>query len=75
MQNLFCEGLLENDIAKLLEVPKSDIHNHSTKGCRRAWLEEHLKRRARLKMSTCCFIWRNSGNIRSCDRIALCSKC
>ena len=44
MQNLFCEGLLENDIVKLLEVPKSDIHNHSTKGCRRAWLEEHLKR-------------------------------
>lgn len=31
MQNLFCEGLLENDIVKLLEVPKSDIHNHSTK--------------------------------------------
>ena len=44
MQNLFCEGLLENDIVKLLEVPKSDIHNHSTKGCRRAWLEEYLKR-------------------------------
>lgn len=44
MQNLFCEGLSENDIVKLLEVPKSDIHNHSTKGCRRAWLEEHLKR-------------------------------
>ena len=22
MQNLFCEGLLENDTAKLLEVPK-----------------------------------------------------
>ena len=44
MQNLFCEGLLENDIVKLLEAPKSDIHNHSTKGCRRAWLEEHLKR-------------------------------
>lgn len=42
MQNLFCEGLLENDIDKLLEVPKSDIHNHSTKGCRRVWLEERL---------------------------------
>ncbi len=45
MQNKFYEGLKENDVAKLLEVPKSDIHNHSTKGCRRAWLEERLKRK------------------------------
>lgn len=44
MQNLFYEGLIENDTDKLLEVPKSDIHNHSTKGCRRSWLEERLKR-------------------------------
>ncbi|MCM1193244.1 MAG: adenosine deaminase [Acetatifactor muris] len=41
---LFYEGLIENDAAKLLRVPKSDIHNHSTKGCRRIWLEERLKR-------------------------------
>lgn len=45
MQNLFCEGLLENNIDKLLAAPKSDIHNHSTKGCRRVWLEERLQRR------------------------------
>ncbi|MBR6643924.1 MAG: adenosine deaminase [Lachnospiraceae bacterium] len=45
MQNKFYEGLIENDTAKLLKVPKSDIHNHSTKGCRRAWLEERLKRK------------------------------
>lgn len=44
MHNLFCEGLIENDTSKLLSVPKSDIHNHSTKGCRRTWLEERLKR-------------------------------
>lgn len=44
MQNLFCDGLRENDRAKLLKVQKSDLHNHSTKGCRRAWLEERLGR-------------------------------
>lgn len=44
MQNKFYEGLIENDVAKLLAVPKSDIHNHSTKGCRKVWLEERLKR-------------------------------
>ena len=44
-QNLFCEGLAENNTAKLLSVPKSDIHIHSTKGCRRAWLEERIGRR------------------------------
>lgn len=43
MQNKFCEGLIENDVAKLLAVPKSDIHNHSTKGCRKVWLEERLQ--------------------------------
>ena len=45
MQDKFYEALKENDASKLLEVPKSDIHNHSTKGCRRAWLEERLKRK------------------------------
>ncbi|MBP3568215.1 MAG: adenosine deaminase [Lachnospiraceae bacterium] len=45
MQNKFYEGLKENDVAKLLEVPKSDIHNHSSKGCRRVWLEERLGRK------------------------------
>lgn len=44
MQNMFMEALKDNDAAKLLKVPKSDIHNHSTKGCRRAWLEERLNR-------------------------------
>ena len=44
MSNLFYEGLTENDTTKLLAVPKSDLHNHSTKGCRRAWLEERLNR-------------------------------
>ena len=42
MESKFYEGLIENDAAKLREVPKSDIHNHSTKGCRRVWLEERL---------------------------------
>lgn len=42
MNNLFCEGLIENDINKLLAAPKSDLHNHSTKGCRRQWLAERL---------------------------------
>ena len=44
MNNLFCEGLAEHDTAKLLSVPKSDLHIHSTKGCRRAWLEERIGR-------------------------------
>lgn len=33
--NLFYEGLIENNPDKLLKSPKSDLHNHSTKGCRR----------------------------------------
>ena len=45
MQNPFCEGLVDHDTAKLLSVPKSDLHIHSTKGCRRAWLEERIGRR------------------------------
>ena len=43
MENLFWEGLIENDASKLLMVPKSDLHNHSGKGCTRTWLEERLK--------------------------------
>ena len=39
---MFIEGLIEDNTEKLLKVPKSDLHNHSTKGCRRAWLEERL---------------------------------
>ena len=45
MTELFLEGLRENNAAKLLSVPKSDLHNHSTKGCRREWLAEKLQRR------------------------------
>lgn len=44
MNNLFLEGLKEGNREKLLQVPKSDLHSHSTKGCRRAWLEERLNR-------------------------------
>ncbi len=44
MHNLFIEGLKEGNREKLLQVPKSDLHSHSTKGCRRAWLEERLNR-------------------------------
>ena len=44
MDRLFYKGLTEGDSNKLLSVPKSDIHNHSTKGCRRAWLEEKTGR-------------------------------
>ena len=43
-RELFLEALREKDTAKLLSVPKSDLHNHSTKGCRRGWLAERLKR-------------------------------
>lgn len=42
MKSLFYEGLIENDTNKLLAAPKSDLHNHSTKGCRREWLGEQL---------------------------------
>ncbi len=42
MNSIFLEGLKENDINKLLIAPKSDLHNHSTKGCRREWLSEKL---------------------------------
>lgn len=42
-KRLFCEGLVEGNTGKLLRVPKSDLHNHSTKGCRRSWLSERLK--------------------------------
>lgn len=45
MEKLFMEGLKEGNTEKLLQVPKGDLHNHSTKGCRRAWLEEKLNRR------------------------------
>ena len=45
MNSLFYEGLAEGDNKKLLSVPKSDIHNHSTKGCRRKWLEEKTGQR------------------------------
>ena len=44
IENLFCDALREKDTDKLLTVPKSDLHNHSTKGCRRAWLAERLKK-------------------------------
>ncbi len=44
IEDLFCEALREKDADKLLAVPKSDLHNHSTKGCRRAWLAERLKK-------------------------------
>ncbi len=44
IEDLFCEALREKDTAKLLAVPKSDLHNHSTKGCRRSWLAEKLKK-------------------------------
>ena len=43
IHNMFCEALIENDSERLLTVPKSDIHNHSSKGCRRTWLEGWLK--------------------------------
>ena len=41
---LFYEGLAENDTDKLLKVRKSDLHNHSTKGCRRSWLAGKIGR-------------------------------
>ena len=44
IEDLFCDALREKDSGKLLAVPKSDLHNHSTKGCRRSWLAERLKK-------------------------------
>ena len=44
MESLFYQGLVENDRGKLLVEPKSDIHNHSSKGCRLSWLSEQLNR-------------------------------
>lgn len=44
MPDLFRQGLTAHDTAKLLMAPKGDIHNHSTKGCRRQWLEQRLNR-------------------------------
>ena len=41
---MFYEGLIEGNPDKLLRSPKSDIHNHSTKGCSIAWLEERIGR-------------------------------
>ena len=41
----FCDALNGNDVQKLLSVPKSDIHSHSTKACRREWLEERISRK------------------------------
>ena len=38
--SLFVEGLIENNIEKLLAAPKSDLHNHSTKGCSLSWVEK-----------------------------------
>ena len=38
----FFSALVENNTELLLKVPKSDIHNHSTKGCSRSWLAEQL---------------------------------
>lgn len=40
--DLFTDALRAKDTRRLLTVPKSDLHNHSTKGCRRAWLAERL---------------------------------
>ena len=43
--DLFIEGLIEGDIDKILKAPKSDLHNHSTKGCRISWLEDKIGRK------------------------------
>ena len=42
MKSDFFSGLEENNRELLLKVPMSDIHNHSTKGCRRSSLAEQL---------------------------------
>ena len=44
MGSEFCRALAENDMATLLAAPKSDLHNHSTKGCRPEWLAKRLNR-------------------------------
>ena len=45
MDDGFCKALIDNDTKALLSFPKSDIHSHSTKACRRAWLEERIDRK------------------------------
>ncbi len=45
MNDVFCKALINGDVQELLKVPKSDIHSHSTKACRRAWLEERINRK------------------------------
>ena len=45
MDSVFYEGLIEANIDKLIAVPKSDIHNHSGKGCRINWLEGKINRK------------------------------
>ena len=45
MDSVFYEGLIEANIDKLIAVPKSDIHNHSGKGCRIIWLEAKINRK------------------------------
>ena len=57
----FIEALRAKDTGKLLAVPKSDLHNHSTKGCRRAWLAERLKGPCRIRRCR----WAGSPECRS----------
>lgn len=45
MDSVFYEGLVEENIDKLLAAPKSDLHNHSGKGCRISWLEGEINRK------------------------------
>lgn len=45
MPSSFAQALADGDLAALRSFPKSDVHVHSTKGCRRSWLEEQLRLR------------------------------
>jgi len=47
MSGNFVEALEDNNREMLLSFPKSDLHSHSSRGCRRAWLEEKLGRELR----------------------------
>ncbi len=38
----FIQALENKDRETLLTIPKSDVHNHIGRGCRKQWLSEKL---------------------------------
>ena len=40
MKENFIKALENNDLNKMRKIPKSDLHNHSTRGGNRKYIEE-----------------------------------